>query len=128
MKLRIHNDSIRLRLTVSEVARIGAGRSVLATTRLPGGGAFTYALVTTREPSLSASLDGHTLTVRLPAAQASAWAADPQRVTLRGEADERWGMPTLLVEKDFACLALRAEDHGADLFVNPRAGTTTTPI
>lgn len=120
MKLRIHNDSIRLRLTVSEVKRIGAGRSVLASTRFPGGRAFTYALVTTRERSVSASLDGHILTVRLPADEASAWAADPDCITLRGEPDERCGMPALLVEKDFECLAPRAGDDATDLFVNPR--------
>lgn len=125
MKLRIQNDSIRLRLTVSEVARIGAGRSVVASTRFPGGTTFTYALVTTREPLLCATMEGHTLTVRVPATVAQRWAADPTRISLTGAADEPCGMPALLVEKDFACLMPRGEDPAADLFVNPRAARET---
>lgn len=127
MKLRIQNDAIRLRLTVSEVGRIGAGQSVVATTRFPGGAALTYALVTTREPDMSASLEGQTLTVRIPQAEAQAWAGDDGRVSLACEPDEAHRRPALLVEKDFACLAPRPGDEGQDLFVNPRAATGPKP-
>lgn len=128
MKLRIHNDSIQLQLSASEAERFGAGRSIVASTRFPGGSRFTYALVTTREPLLSTSMDGHTLTVRVPAQDARRWAADPDQGALTGAADESCGMPAVLVEKDYGWHSPPPDHTAPERAVNPRPAMVTAAI
>ncbi len=120
MKLRLQDDSVRLRLSVSEVRNIGSGRPVTAQTRFPGS-VLAYRLVPSHVTALSARLEGATLTVRVPREQACAWAGSDQ-VSLHGCVDlHSGGTLRLLVEKDFACLAPRAGEDPSDLFVNPGA-------
>jgi hypothetical protein len=128
MKLRIHNDSVRLRLTVCEVARVERGASVVGRTRFPGGATLTYALVPADVAALDAALAAHRLTVRLPRAQAQAWAEQPQQIALRGRVDlARGDKLNVLVEKDFACVVPRVGEDAGDLFVNPRAQKSPAP-
>ena len=101
MKLRIHDDTIRLRLTRSEVGRIAAGLGVEAACRFPDGTTLRYALV------------------MLPRAQAMPWATGND-APLRRDRDA--GLQ-ILVEKDFACLDPRDGDDDADLYPNPRGAT-----
>lgn len=125
MKLRICNDSIRLRLSVSEVALIGTGRPVVAISHLPGDRALKYSVEPTAvcEPDVAFLLEpgGAHLRVQVPHDEARTWAETPQLVSLQGEAPLNGGALSLLVEKDFACLAPRAGDDASDLFVNPLA-------
>ena len=121
VKLRICNDSIRLRLTVSEVAAVAAGEAVRARTRFPGGAALRYALEPADVAVPTATLEQQSLTVLVPRAGSARWAEDETAVSLSGAAALPDGELTLLVEKDFACLAPRPGDDPADLFVNPAA-------
>lgn len=124
MKLRIQDDSVRLRLTVSEVASVARGKAVVGRTRFPGRATFVYALVPGEVPVMDASLEGHAITIRLPHAEAREWAAHGERIAMRGRVDLPEGTKLyLLVEKDFACLVPRVGEDSADSFVNPRSRT-----
>lgn len=113
MKLRIKGDTIRLRLTRSEVAAVARGDAVAETTALPQP--FTYALETSGERTGAAFADGR-MTVTIPAAVAAHWAGT-EEVSLRG----REGEVEILVEKDFACLVPREGEEDSDAFPNPQA-------
>ena len=111
MKLRIKGDTIRLRLTQSEVAAVANGDIVAETTSLPQP--FTYALETSGE-KFGAAFEGGRMTVSIPRAIAARWAGT-EEVSLRG----REGGVGILVEKDFACLVPREGEEDPDAFPNP---------
>lgn len=125
MKLRIRDNSLRLRLTVPEVDAIADHRTVTASVTFPGGHALTYALRpdgTCQE--LEASFDPlrGRMEIRLPAAAGREWQADPQAISLRARLLLAGGDTLqLLVEKDFACLDPRLDEDQADAFARPQA-------
>lgn len=123
MKLRLQDDTLRLRLSISEARTIGSGARVRAATRFPGGAVLTYELVPSGVTALAAGFADGRVTVEVPRRDARAWAASESWISLEGTVDlGPTATLTLLVEKDFACLAPRPGDDGTDLFVNPRTG------
>ena len=131
MKLRLKGDTIRLRLTQSEVVAVANGDTVVETTCLPQP--FSYALETSGDEKGDGKGDGKgdriaaafadgRMTVTIPAAVATHWAGTEQ-VSLRG----REGAVEILVEKDFACLTPREGEDDPDAFPNPLSEHTATP-
>ena len=116
MKLRIKGDTIRLRLTQSEVSAVADGDAVVETTSLAQP--FTYALETSGE-SIGAVFAAGRMTVNIPHSVAAQWAGT-EEVSLRG----REGDVEILVEKDFACLIPREGEEDPDAFPNPLASST----
>jgi hypothetical protein len=120
MKLRIRGDSLRLRLTRSEVSELMAGKAVIERMRLGPGAVFEYRLATdagTAAPR--ADLDKGALVVRLPVQTASDWANSE---TVGIEARQANGADQgllILVEKDFPCLAPRPHEDDSDAFARP---------
>lgn len=125
MKLRLLNDSIRLRLSRSEVAAADKAGIVEAQTRFPDGAVFTFALQASEKGSAaSASYAGDRMVVRLPGPQISAWANDDTAVSLRGELQlAAGGSLSFLVEKDFQCVTPRGDEDQSDLFTNPQSAS-----
>lgn len=126
MKLRIRGDTIRLRLKRAEVDRIAAGSPVVEVAHFPTS-VLTYRLELSAENEFAADFNSGTLTVRLPKAEVTKWAGADQ-VSLHSEqrlADA--GTLSVLIEKDFACLAPghhRHDDDDEDTFPHPCAGTS----
>ncbi len=92
MKLRIRDNSIRLRLTRAEVDRVSSAGIVKARVSVPGGDGLDYILessAATDKPS--ARLSDGALTVMLPESEVKRWAASEQ-VSI--EADETWTTAT----------------------------------
>jgi hypothetical protein len=123
MKLRLLDDSIRLRLSRGEVTTADEHGVVEGQTRFPDGSVFTFALEALEGSSKpSAAYTNDRLVVRLPAAEIAAWAGDDSAVSLAGELELPLGGPLkLLVEKDFRCLSPREGEDQTDLFTNPDA-------
>lgn len=121
MKLRLLDDSIRLRLSRNEVAAADEHGIVEGRTRFPDGSVFTFALEARKAGAgADASYESDRLVVKLPAHDIAAWAKDDAAVSLNGELElPTAGRLKLLVEKDFQCLAPRADDDQSDLFRNP---------
>jgi hypothetical protein len=123
LKLRLLNDSIRLRLSRSDVAAADGQGAVEAQTRFPDGSVFTVALEARAGGPASASYTGDRMVVKLPASEISRWANDDSAVSLPAEVElPGGGSLSLLVEKDFQCLTARPGEDQSDLFVNPEAG------
>jgi hypothetical protein len=120
MKLRIKGDSVRLRLTQSEVRALADEGAVEDRVRFGAGAALTYRL--SRDASatgISASYANGTVEVRLPDRAAMSWAASNE-VTLQGAQPAAPGAELrIVVEKDFACLSVREGEDESDNFPNP---------
>ena len=118
MKLRIKGNTIRLRLTRSEVDAVADGTAVVETTSLPQP--FTYALEPAGE-AIGAAFKGGRMTINLPPGVAARWAGT-EEVSLRGCE----GGVEILIEKDFACLVPREGEEESDAFPNPLAAGGAT--
>lgn len=122
MKLRIRDDSIRLRLTRSEVDTLRDTGIVSASTGFPDGRLFSYSAQSSPAsvtPAASYTADG--MTVSLPESLVLSWAASEQ-VSMEGEqALDEGRVLKILVEKDFACLAPREGEDESDMFPHPDA-------
>jgi len=124
MKLRIKGNSLRFRVSRSEVARLLAADPLVETIQFaPEAGArFTYALQ--REPSVTIPTVRYTqnkVAVLLPADQADAWGGTDQVGIAEDISLGELGALALLIEKDFACLD-RSDEDNKDTFANPNAG------
>jgi Family of unknown function (DUF7009) len=122
VKLRIRNNSVRLRLERGEVNALRDSGIVSARTVFPGGREFRYAVESSpASVSAGAIFSESTLTVRLPETAVLGWANSAQ-VSIDGE---QWlddgTQLAILVEKDFACLAPRDGEDDADMYPHPEA-------
>jgi hypothetical protein len=125
MKLRIQGNSIRLRVSRSDLAKF-VESGILEETIFFGrnaGSELTYALV--RDPvgrGIDVVATAHRFAVQVPAERAVNW-AETDEVGVSGEVDlGARGILSVLIEKDFACLDQSAEEN-EDTFPNPLAAT-----
>ena len=115
MKLRFHGDSLRLRVSQAEMARLAETGRVEDTLTFAPGQTLSYSLET--GAALAAEFDGRRIAIVLPAAAAKHW-MESDEAGIEGAS----GPVKVLVEKDFRCLHSRDED--ADAFPNPMAGNS----
>lgn len=122
MKLRLRDNSVRLRLARGEVDAVKRDGLVSARTDFPGGPGLRYQLESSPAAvSPETLLSDNVLTVRLPETDVLAWATTDQ-VSIRGEQRLAGGDElTILVEKDFACLAPREGEDESDMYPHPAA-------
>jgi hypothetical protein len=126
MKIRIKGDSLRLRVSRSEVARLLAGDCLEDTIHFAPEASATFTYAMQQEPSVSrptVQYAENKVKILLPTDRAKEWGVTDQvgiaeDLTL-GDA----GTLALLIEKDFACLD-RSDEDNQDTFPNPNAGAT----
>jgi len=125
MKLRIRENSIRLRLKRAEVDQLASGRSIVEQTRFPDS-VLTYRLDVSGDENFSASFRDGNLAISLPKSEVTQWARNEQ-VSIVAEQDlGDTDALSLLIEKDFKCLAPghhRPCEDDADTFPHPEAET-----
>lgn len=120
MKLRLLGDTIRLRLTRSEVDRVGQGQSIVETTRVDAHSQFEFALAPGDIDGVTAQFDGRRLSVIASPALLETWAATDRVALAEIDPDARL---QILVEKDFNCLVPRDGNDDVDTFEHPEQGT-----
>ena len=125
MKLRLRGDSLRFRLTKTEVTGLHEQGWCQESASLGPGHtpSLAYRVEATEgdQPTvIFASGPETTITAWLPAADIAAWAAGNQ-VGLYFETS--WGTK-VAVEKDFRCLDEQRDEDESDNFENPNAGTS----
>lgn len=126
MKLRIQDNSIRFRLTRSEVDQLHKDGSVTARTAFPNASTLTYAVETsslTGQPRATFAADR--VAVQVPATMVTEWATTEKVSISAVQALEDNKALSILVEKDFACLAPREGEDESDQFPNPLKGQET---
>lgn len=120
MKLRIRDNSIRLRLTRGEVDCLAEQGRVASAVLFPGGERLEYGVESAAEQAgPAADYTRGRLLVTLPESDVRRWAAS-EEVSLAGlrplAGDDTL---TILVEKDFACLTPREGEDESDMFRHP---------
>ena len=123
MKLRIKGNSLRLRVSPSEMTLLlQTGRIADAIHFGPGEGArLVYSLE--HRPELTAMAvryESNEITVAVSSQDAQRW-AEGQDVGLYGEIGTGQQLLELAVEKDFACLDKRDVEND-DTYPNPKQG------
>ena len=93
---------------------------VTSRTGFPGGRQFSYSLESSpASVSPAAFYSDNEIRVRLPETQVLAWATTEQ-VSIEGEQTLDDGEKlSILVEKDFACLAPRPDEDESDMYAHP---------
>ena len=123
MKLRVRDNSIRLRLTQSEVEVVRADGLVRG--RVPFSGSYSFDYVLESSPATvkpEAHMSNNVLTVRVPESEIHSW-ADSEAVSISARQILDGGdYLSILVEKDFACLAPRESEDESDMYPHPKAG------
>jgi len=117
MKIRIKSNSIRYRLTRTDVAQL-TGTGFLEDKVDFGNQQLVYALQLTGDDQLSASFIDNIITLQMPKSMLNEL-ANTDRVGF----ENNNGQLHLLVEKDFTCLDNVAEDQ-SDNYPNPLAEKT----
>jgi hypothetical protein len=126
MKLRIRGNSVRLRLTQSEVARfgeVGLVEEIVEFGALPEQ-QMIYALEAAADgENVGAAFENNRLRVSIPRIQAEKW-VNSNQMGIEAEQTVNGGKRLrILIEKDFACLDTRPGEDDADAFPHP-AGKT----
>ena len=120
MKLRIRDHSIRLRLTRVEVDAVQENGIIRSTTGFPGGRELRYCVESSpASVSPAAFFSDNEITVRLPEKMVQAWASTEQVSMLGEQVLDDGAKLTILVEKDFACLAPRDGEDESDMYPHP---------
>lgn len=123
MKLRIKGNSLRLRLSQSDVARLVQSGEIEETVYFTAepDAKLTYALkVAPSSEALSVSYAAQRVAVSINAETAERWTSQDTEVGIYGSIDTGHGPLELLIEKDFACLDA-TEEENQDTFPNPIA-------
>lgn len=119
MKLRLEENSLRLRLTTSEVERFGAIGFVTATVRF-GDSLLIYSLETHVEArAVNARFAGNHIAVIVPVSAAKDW-VESEQVSLSGEQPFEKDSPNdnlkITIEKDFVYFDKSADSEDSDIF------------
>lgn len=120
MKIRILDNSIRLRLSQTEVQHLSEKGKVEAQTQfgLAPNASLIYSLEKKETPAIHAAFSDNRIQIFLPNQMATDWATSDE-VGLEDDMPLGDGIALhILVEKDFKCLTERSEDE-SDLFPNP---------
>jgi len=114
MKIRIRGNSVRYRLTQSEVEQLRIEGVITEQTDF-GNKTLTYILRASDTPELKATYHNDIITLLMPQAQADEW-TNTDRIGF----ENTEGKLLLYVEKDFKCLDNVEEDQ-SDNYPNPLA-------
>lgn len=119
MKLRIKGNSIRIRLTKSEIAYFQKFNSIEEKTDF-GPVQLTYGIKTYNGEKMVASMENNSISFLIPSPIAEEWTTT-DRVGFSSEMELKEGkLLFLLLEKDFKCLDETTEDQ-SDNYENPLA-------
>jgi hypothetical protein len=121
MKLRILGNSIRIRVSQTELSHISEQGRARDEINFAEGQTLVYELRVSDElGGLEADFSGNQIVVSIPQVMAADWTST-DRVSLRGEQELPDGQLKILVEKDFQCLDPRLDEDETNLFPHPDA-------
>lgn len=124
MKIRIKDNSLRLRLSQSEVQQLkdtGLVRAVIQFGPVQGA-TLIYEVRAIAHANITATYQQHRISIQIPESQIKDW-ADSNTVSIRSEQQiSEETQLSILVEKDFKCLTDRPGENEVDLFPHPKEG------
>ncbi len=120
MKLRLHGNSVRLRLNQAEVSQFSKTGYVEETIDFGAGGSLSYVLESSSKvEALAAHYRNGQLRIQMPAVVGHDWVTT-ERVGVAGEQALPGGKQlSILIEKDFKCV--HRDEPEPDAYPNPQA-------
>lgn len=115
MKLRLHSNSVRLRLSRPEVARLSESGRIEENVQFAPDQALRYAVECADTTEPATTFEKNFIRVTLPRAEVKRWIE-----TDRTGIELTQGALRVLVEKDFKCIHRDSPDD-SDSFPNPLA-------
>ena len=122
VKLRIHGNSLRFRLSRSDVKQLRENGTLIESLCFGSGAQLTYTLETSSESeTIDVQYRDNRIRVLLPLSRANQWATTDE-ISLSLDSTGGSG-PSLLIEKDFQCLhhGEASQSDDTDSFANPAA-------
>lgn len=121
MKIRIKGDSIRIRLTQSEVQTLSEKGMIMDTTNFETS-QFRYGVTLNNAiDNLKASFSDHTIMLEMPELEGRNWYSNDIITFDHTVKNTKGNELYLLLEKDFTCLDNTVEDQ-SDNYPNPKLG------
>ncbi len=119
MKIRIKDNSIRLRLTKTDVEQLKESGTITCKTIITQEQVFQYALkVDATVQNFSASFESNTITIHIPVSEARIL-TDTDDITIKGSQKNGEDGLFILIEKDLQCLDESDEDQ-SDMYENKK--------
>ena len=119
MKIRLLNNTLRIRISQSEVSNLQSRRKVESKTEFPGGTLSYEVNGNTNEWDLG--FKDNIIRLNIPKDQLD-YFTSPQVITLKRNFHIDDGSSIKVTfEKDFKCLIEREDEDESDLFLNPRS-------
>ncbi|MGK0364323.1 MAG: hypothetical protein ACI85O_001380 [Saprospiraceae bacterium] len=120
MKIRIKDNSIRLRLTQSEVDLLSEQGKVEKRTYFTPQNTLIYAIETADVSEMKATFENGKITVSLPTEKAHTWVNTEQvGMEYLAPISDSENLK-ILVEKDFTCLVKREGEDDLDAYPHPK--------
>ena len=111
-----------MRLTQTEVERLGRDGTVAGRTGFPDDREFTYSVESSpASVKPEAYFSDSIMTIRLPESEVLAWSSSSQVSIAGTQLLDDGRTLDILVEKDFACLAPREGEDESDMYPHPSA-------
>ena len=118
MKLRIHGNAIRLRLSRTDVARFSESGYIVESVDFGPMGKFNYALMAAEDFTLRCKYDRSGMCISVPRNLAHDW-IHTDRVDISGDQPfDNGSILHVAVEKDFQCIHKDSE-FNLDAYPNP---------
>lgn len=124
MKIRIKDNSVRLRLDKKDLDTLSNKRAIFSTTQFPGLGGqqvFSYGIKSVQQDEIAAQYANGNITIFIPQSKTDHWINSDQvgiedTIPLGQETNLK-----ILIEKDFKCLVDRPHENEDHMFDNPKA-------
>ena len=126
MKLRIKGNSLRLRLSQTDVEQLKVEKQVSDKIKFGPTKAqsLLYRLMKDDVKEVMARYQDNEITISIPDSVMLKW-FEPEEVTIRAAILMNADTLNILVEKDFQCLKPRPEESEEDLFPHPEKNSAT---
>ena len=119
MKLRIRDNSIRIRLMQSEVHELQTNGEVTSFIEFPNQSSMYYSVKIGSD--YHAQFEENHITVLISEEESKKWFASEKELSLSSNIKLSSGKTLkILVEKDLACLMVREDEDDSDAFPNPK--------
>lgn len=123
MKIRIKGNTVRLRLSQSEVATLGRQNEVADSISFGPDQSLDYILQRSAEAKqVTATFSERKIYIELPDPVALSWVSSDQISITATQENAVAGGLSILIEKDFRCLTERVGENEEDLFPHPKEG------
>ncbi|MGI8786429.1 MAG: DUF7009 family protein [Pyrinomonadaceae bacterium] len=121
MKLRLRENSIRLRLLQSEIFNLRESGTISEKIRFDAFQTLTYTIAVSRQTEkISARFSDKEIIVEIPFAAAQNWLATNLVGLESKQAIDENSTLKITIEKDFACPERPLDADNADAFPNPK--------